>query len=156
MAIGGDSTDTLCITEIRPGTYVFYDMGQVALGSARLQDCALLCVATVLSQTRFDDGTERTITDAGKKVLTSDRRAGATTYGEVLYSPRTMIAHPHARVVALSEEHGWVDTPGGSIWAVGDSVFVVPNHACVAVATRRQLYVTDGDEVVDTWDVLAR
>ena len=148
--------DGLRITEIRPGTYVFFDATQVALGAAALQECALVCVATALSRKRFDDGTERVITDAGKKVLTSDRRPGLDTYGTVLYSPRTMIAHPHAVVSALSEEHGWVDTPGGAIWDVGDPVFVVPNHACVAVATRRQLHVVDGDEVVDTWDVVAR
>ena len=148
--------DGLRITEIRPGTYAFFDVMQVALGAARLQDCALVCVGTVLSRKRFDDGTERVITDAGKKVLTSDRRPGLDTYGTVLYSPRTMIAHPHAVVEALSEEHGWIDTPGGSIWDVGDPVFVVPNHACVAVATRRQLHLVDGDEVVETLDVVAR
>ena len=146
----------LRVTEARPGTYVFYDAGQVALGAARLQDCALVCVGTALSVRRADDGTERVITDAGKKVLTSDGRAGLPGYGSVLYSPRTMIAHPHARVTGLSEEHGFVDTPGGAIWDVGDPVFVVPNHACVAVATRRALYAVDGDEVVETWDVVAR
>lgn len=148
--------DGLRITEIRPGTYVFYDAMQVALGAARLQDCALVCVGTVLSKKRFDDGTERVITDAGKKVLTSDRRPGLDTFGTVLYSPRSMTAHPHAVVASLSEEHGWVDTPGGSIWDVGDPVFVVPNHACVAVFTCRQLYVVEGDEVVETLDVVAR
>ncbi len=148
--------DGFRITEVRPGTYVFMDGTQVALGAARLQDCALTCVGTVISKQRFDDGTERVITDAGKKVLTSDRRAGSEGFGTVLYSPRTMIAHPHAVVSGLSEEHGWVDTPGGVIWDVGDPVFVVPNHACVAVATRRQLHVVEGDEVTDVWDVVAR
>ena len=144
------------VTEIRPGTYVFYDTTQVILGAARLQDCALTCIGTVVSKERFDDGTERVITDAGKKVLTADRRAGSETYGTVLYSRRRMIAHPHARVTALSEEHGWVDTPGGSIYDVGDPVLLVPNHACVAVATRRQLYVIDGDEVGEVWETVAR
>ena len=132
------------------------DATQVALGAARLQDCALVCVGTVVSLRRFDDGTERVVTDAGKKVVTSDLRPGSATFGTVLYSPRTMIAHPHAVVSGLSEEHGWVDTPGGAIWDVGDPVFVVPNHACVAVATRRQLHVVEGDEVTDVWDVVAR
>ncbi|MEM1115539.1 MAG: alanine racemase [Bacteroidota bacterium] len=148
--------DGVRITEIRPGTYVFNDATQVALGAARLQDCALVCVGTAISKQRFDDGTERVITDAGKKVLTSDTRAGADGYGTVLYSPRTMIAHPHARVSALSEEHGWVDTLGGSTYDVGDPVFVVPNHVCVAVATRARLYVVDGDEVEAAWEVVAR
>ena len=148
--------DGFRITEVRPGTYAFMDAMQVALGAARLQDCALVCVGTVVSRRRFDDGTERVITDAGKKVLTSDLRPGSAAFGTVLYSPRTMIAHPHAVVSGLSEEHGWVDTPGGSIWDIGDPVFVVPNHACVAVATRRQLHVVEGDEVTDVWDVVAR
>ena len=156
VAAGNAERDGLWITEIRPGTYVFFDAMQVALGAARLQDCALVCVSTVLTKKRFEDGTERVITDAGKKVLTSDKRPGQETYGTVLYSPRQMTAHPHARVTSLSEEHGWVDTPGGSIWDVGDPVFVVPNHACVAVATRRQLHLVDGDEVVETVDVVAR
>ena len=144
------------VTEIRPGTYAFFDATQVALGAARLQDCALTCIGTVISKERFDDGTERVITDAGKKILTSDRRAGADTFGTVLYSRQKMIVHPHAHVTALSEEHGWVDTPGGSIYDIGDPVFVVPNHACVAVATRRELYVVDGDEVEETWATVAR
>ena len=148
--------DGFRITEIRPGTYVFHDAMQVALGAARLQDCALTCVGTVVSKKRFDDGTERVVTDAGKKTLTSDRLDAHDGFGTVLYSPRTMIAHPHALVAALSEEHGWVDTPGGAIWDVGDPVFVVPNHACVAVATQRQLVVVDGDEVLETWDLVAR
>jgi D-serine deaminase-like pyridoxal phosphate-dependent protein len=33
---------------------------------------------------------------------------------------------------------------------------VVPNHACVAVSTRRTLFAVEGDEVVGTWAVLAR
>lgn len=148
--------DGFRITEVRPGTYVFHDAMQVALGAARLQECALVCVGTVLSKRRADDGTERVVTDAGKKVLTSDTGWGVHGFGTVLYSPRTMVAHPHARVTGLSEEHGWVDTPGGAIYDVGDPVFLVPNHACVAVATRRQLYVVEGDEVVETWETVAR
>lgn len=148
--------DGFLITEIRPGNYVFLDAMQVALGAARLTDCALICVGTVVSKRRSDGGTERVITDAGKKILTSDTGRGVEGYGVVLYSPRTMAVNPHARVTGLSEEHGWVDTPGGSIYDVGDPVFIVPNHACTAVATRGQLYVVEGDEVVETWETVAR
>ena len=156
VAAGNAERDGFRITEVRPGTYAFFDTMLVALGAARLQDCALVCVGTVVSKRRFDDGTERVITDAGKKILTSDLRPESDAFGTVLYSPRTMIAHPHATVSGLSEEHGWVDTPGGAIWDVGDPVFVVPNHACVAVATRSELFVVEGDEVQDVWAVVAR
>ena len=41
--------DGFSITEIRPGTYVYYDAMQVALGTATLQDCALTVLTTVIS-----------------------------------------------------------------------------------------------------------
>jgi D-serine deaminase-like pyridoxal phosphate-dependent protein len=148
--------DGFRITEWRPGVYAFGDAQQVALGAVELRDCALVAVATVLSKRRLDDGTEQAVVDAGKKVLTADTGAGVDGYGTVLYSPRTMVANMHARMPRLSEEHGTVETPGGLIYDVGDPVFVVPNHACVAVATRPALFAVEGDEVVGTWAVLAR
>ncbi|MFO8233719.1 MAG: hypothetical protein R6U20_13800 [Longimonas sp.] len=39
---------------------------------------------------------------------------------------------------------------------VGDRLRIVPNHACVTVATQPVLYAVDRDEVVDTWPVLQR
>ncbi len=157
MAVFEPATrDGFRVTEWRPGNYVFGDAQQVALGAVDLRDCALLCVATVVSKRRFDDGTEQVIVDAGRKVLTSDTGWGVRGYGAVLYSPRTMVVNMHAWVPRLSEEHGTVETPGGVIYDVGDPVFLVPTHACVAVATRRALFAVDGDEVVGEWLVLAR
>ena len=63
---------------------------------------------------------------------------------------------PHARLTALSEEHGWVQVRGGGTYSVGDRVRVVPNHACVAVNTQDEIYLVDGDEVVHGWPVDAR
>jgi D-serine deaminase-like pyridoxal phosphate-dependent protein len=74
----------------------------------------------------------------------------------LLYNPRTMEPLPHARLTALSEEHGWVQVAGGATLSVGDRVRVVPNHACVAVHTQEVLYVVDGEAVVETWHVDAR
>ena len=144
------------VTEWRPGAYVFGDAQQVALGATSLRDCALTVVSTVVSKRRFDDGTEQVVVDAGKKILTSDTGVGVDGFGTVLYSPRTMVANMHARVARLSEEHGTVEMLGGGIYDVGDPVVVVPNHACVVVATRRELFAVEGDEVVGVWRVLAR
>lgn len=144
------------VTELRPGTYVFGDAGQAALGATTLDACALTCVATVLSRHRRADGTERLIVDAGKKALSADRAAATGGWGLVLYSPTTMLVNPHAALVALSEEHGWIDVPGGSVYRVGDPVFLVPAHACMAVAHHAALHVADGDEVVDMWATLGR
>ena len=148
--------DGFTITEARPGNYVFYDRQQVMLGTTTLDRCALTVRATVIAQHRTPTGGEMAYLDAGKKVLTTDLGWNVRDHGQILHSPHTMKPLPHARIARLSEEHGWVATPGGSIWDIGDPVFVVPNHACVAVATRRQLALVDGDEVVEMLDVVAR
>lgn len=144
------------ITEARPGNYVFYDAMQVALGAAALDQCALTVLATVVSRHRDTMGQERLFLDAGKKVFTSDTGRGTEGYGVVLYNPAERVAHPHARLVGLSEEHGWLTAPGGSTLAVGDRVQVVPNHACVTVHTQDQLFLVDDDEVLETLAVDAR
>ncbi len=144
------------ITEIRPGNYVFNDAEQVALGAATLDDCALTVYATVVSKQPDEQGGSHLFLDAGKKVFTSDTGWGTVGYGILLYNPELMKLLPHAELFALSEEHGWVRVPGAATLDVGDRVRVVPNHACVAVNTQDELFVVDGEEVVDTWTVDAR
>lgn len=144
------------VTEIRPGNYVFYDAMQVRLGAAALEDCALTAYATVISRRRERSGKERLYLDAGKKVLTTDTGFGTGDYGVILYNAAAMRAHPHARVTGLSEEHAWVEVPGGATFGVGDRVRLVPNHACTTVATQDRLYCVDGDEVQAAWPVAAR
>lgn len=148
--------DGFTVTEVRPGNYVFHDAIQVALGVAAWTDCALTVLATVVSRHRDRDGMERLYLDAGKKILTSDTGYGTDGYGQILYNARTMQPLPHARLTALSEEHGWVQVTGGATLDVGDRIRIVPNHACVAVNTQDLLYLVDGEAVVDTLPVDAR
>ncbi len=49
------------ITEVRPGTYVYFDRTQVALGAARARDCALTVLAMVVSKPARD----RIVLDCG-------------------------------------------------------------------------------------------
>lgn len=144
------------ITEIRPGNYVFHDLEQVALGSATLADCALTVYATVVSKQPDERGGSRLFLDAGKKVFTSDTGYGTPGFGVLLYNPERMIALPHADLFALSEEHGWVRVPGASTLDVGDRVRIVPNHACVVVNTQEELFIVNGEEVAERWEVDAR
>ncbi len=144
------------VSEVRPGNYVFYDAMQVGLTAARLEDCALTVLATVISKRRDRSGTERLYLDAGKKVMTSDRGYGTSGYGLLLYNAAAMRAHPHAVVTALSEEHAWVEVPGGATFGVGDRLRLVPNHACVTVNTQAQMHLVDGQDVVETVPVDAR
>ena len=75
------------LTELRPGNYVYFDRTQVALGAARLSDCALTVLATVVSKPAAD----RIILDCGSKTLTSDPARGTSPtpgYGVVLTQRR--------------------------------------------------------------------
>lgn len=144
------------ITEIRPGNYVMHDAMQVALGAATLDDCALTVLTTVVSTRPRPDGPNRAFVDAGKKILTTDTGAGTDGYGLVLRNAETRTPHPSLRVVRLSEEHGWLDGPGTSALAVGDRLRLVPNHACVTVATQSRLYVVEDGTTITSWPVSDR
>ena len=146
----------LRITEIRPGNYVFYDAMQHTLGVCPLDHCALTAYTQVVSRHRMPNGTERVFVDAGKKVFTTDTGARTSGFGIALYNAAFMREHPHVQITNLSEEHGWMQVPGGATMGVGDRLRIVPNHACVTVATQPVLYAVDRDEVVDTWPVLQR
>lgn len=107
------------VTEMRPGTYVYGDANQVALGSQALEDCALTVVATVVSVHG-----DRVIVDAGSKALPTDLRvAGVAGFGVVLNRPDLTLDR-------LNEEHGFVT--GGEA-AVGDRLVILPAHACTCV-----------------------
>jgi len=144
------------VSEIRPGNYVVNDAIQVGLEAATLADCALTALTTVVSVKERPDGPDRAFVDAGKKVFTTDTGHGTDGHGIVLRDPKTMTPHPDLRVSHLSEEHGWLEGPGAARLEVGQRLRIVPNHACVTVATQPHLHLVDGTTVVDTWSVDAR
>jgi len=148
--------DGFRITEVRPGNYVMHDAMQVALGAAALDDCALTVLTTVVSTRTRPDGPDRAFVDAGKKILTTDTGAGTDGYGLVLRDAAPRTPHSALRVARLSEEHGWLEGPDAAALTVGDRLQIVPNHACVTVATQPHLHVVEGSAVVDTWTVDAR
>ncbi len=141
------------VTEIRPGNYVMHDAMQVALGAASLSDCALTVLTTVVSTQTKPDGTQRAFIDAGKKVFTTDTGSGTDGHGIALADAATMQPHPGLHLDGLSEEHGWLTISGDADLTVGDRLRIVPNHACVTVATHDRLSIVDGETVVDAWTV---
>ncbi|MBM3771118.1 MAG: hypothetical protein FJW27_07490 [Acidimicrobiia bacterium] len=147
-------TDTPGLSEMRPGNYVYYDRTQVALGSARLDQCALTVLSTVVT-THGD----RVILDAGSKTLSSDliARAGCPGYGVVftdLASVDTINEDLH--IDRLSEEHATVRVSGGTAPRPGDRVRILPNHACVVSNLANEVALVAGTHVVERIPVAAR
>jgi len=133
------------VTEHRAGTYVFNDRMMLAAGAARLEDCALHIVSTVVSRA----GPERGILDAGSKTLTSDP-GGLEGHGLIL-------EHPQARIYKFAEEHGFLDlSTVNDRPQVGDVVRIIPNHVCVVVNMVDRLIATRGRDIVGELAVAAR
>jgi D-serine deaminase-like pyridoxal phosphate-dependent protein len=137
------------LTEIRPGNYVFMDLMQVALGVVERTEIALSVIATVVSvNDRY------AITDAGSKVLSSDRGPHGSTRLAGYGAASRLLApdEPEMPVVSLSEEHGFV-AHGGRPPRIGERLRILPNHACTVVNLARTLLVIKGDDTLSKWPV---
>jgi len=133
------------VTECRPGTYVYNDFSQVCLGVARLEDCAMTILATVVSVP--EPG--RAVVDAGSKTLSSDPlRPRSVGHGLVLGRS--------SRIARLSEEHGVIRVEEGESFRVGERVRILPNHACIVSNLHDRLVAVRKGRVEGTITVAAR
>jgi D-serine deaminase-like pyridoxal phosphate-dependent protein len=133
------------ITEYRPGTYIYNDRSLIARGACTLADCALCVAATVVSRPTPD----RAILDAGSKALSSDL-LGLSGYG-------LLRDYPDAVIQGLSEEHGHVDLSAcAEKPEVGETVLIVPNHACVVTNLFDQVHLHRSGRFIGTVPVDAR
>jgi D-serine deaminase-like pyridoxal phosphate-dependent protein len=143
------------VTELRPGNYVYYDRMQVALGSASWDDCAL----TVLARVVTTHGPDRIILDSGSKTLSSDLVKGPghqPGHGVVLAALHSSAPDESLLVERLSEEHAVVKAERSSPLRPGDLVRLVPNHSCVVSNLVDEVWLVDGEQVVERLDVSAR
>jgi len=133
------------ITEIRPGTYIFSDRDQVALGWGELDDCALTLLVTVISRPT----PTRAIVDGGSKTFSSDTVA----HGDGMGAVRN---HPDYIVSWLTEEHGILEVPPDAHLPIGTRLDIIPNHACAALNLHDRLVAVRGENVEEVWPVAAR
>jgi D-serine deaminase-like pyridoxal phosphate-dependent protein len=152
MVISAGSTPTVfdsargAVTEERPGTYVFGDRQQVALGSIEPDAPAAVIATRVVS---VDAGARRFVIDAGAKTLTKDVPAYLAGHAS--------IPELAAVVDRVSDYHGVVDVrDGGPLPDIGDVVLAVPNHICPVVDLFATFLVARNGAIVDTWRVDAR
>jgi len=129
-------------TEIRPGTYVFYDASSLAATLCGEADCALRVLATVVSTAVPG----QCVIDAGSKTFSSDQTVGVGTFGHFIGRPWTMRK--------LNEEHGYVEIDGEP--RVGEKVWVVPSHVCATVNLHDEIWYGRRARVEGSWKVAAR
>lgn len=112
------------VTEIRPGNYIFNDYIQVSMGVAKISDCALRVLSSIISKPTKN----RVIIDAGSKSLGVEKGKGNLIkgYGHII--------NKKARIKKLSEEHGIIgNIQKGVNFKLGEKIQIIPNHACFTV-----------------------
>ena len=129
-------------TEIRPGTYVFYDASSLHAKVCVEDDCALRGLTTVVSTAVPG----QCVIDAGSKTFSSDQTFGVGTYGHFPGRSWTMRK--------MNEEHGYVEIDGKP--RVGEKVWVVPSHCCATVNLHDEIWYGRRGRVDGSWKVAAR
>ena len=122
-------------TEMQCGSYLFMDACYRQLNLSFRN--ALFLLTTVVSTKR-----DRIVTDGGTKSLGMDQ--GDPVF--VGYEGCDTRVH---------EEHGMIIAPGHNA-KINDKIRYIPGHCCTAMNSHDRIYVVDGDEVADVWDIVSR
>jgi D-serine deaminase-like pyridoxal phosphate-dependent protein len=134
------------ITEIRPGTYVFYDVVHASY-IGHTDHCAATILSTISSKTDED----RVVADAGAKSMTIDQRTSGVVKTEGFGKIKN---HPYLLIKKLSDEHALI-TPGSSL-NIGDLIEIIPNHICPTVNLYNNAYGVRDGKVEKIFNVTAR
>ena len=136
------------ITEVRPGTYVFFDRMTCRQGTSAPGEIALSILATVVSRPAPD----LAIIDAGSKTFCGDvipANAGLTGYAVTVDGQSGIVER-------MNEEHGIVRLTNGYSPAIGEKLAFFPNHVCTTVNLSDELVIVQRGRVKDIWRVAAR
>jgi D-serine deaminase-like pyridoxal phosphate-dependent protein len=121
------------VTEMQAGSYALMDTAYAALPDVPFEQ-ALTVLATVVS-----------VNPAGWAVADAGLKAFGMDHGNP--------SLPGASVLYCSDEHVVFSVQEGAPPAVGDRVRLLPAHVDPTCALHERMWVVDGDEVVDCWDV---
>ena len=128
---GTYDTNTWC-TEIQAGSYTLMDTQYTQLDLPFRQ--ALGVLATVISV----NPNGWIVADAGLKSLGMDHGDPSWDLGDVFF---------------CSDEHTTLAPHDLAAWSVGDQVRLFPAHVDPTVAKHEQMWLVDGDTVLDRWPV---
>lgn len=147
------------VTEVRAGTFVFFDLFMTGLGVCTLDEIALSVLTTVVSHQR-DKGW--ILVDAGWMALSRDRgtakQAADQGYGLVC----DVLGRPYKDLlmVEANQEQGILAIRSGSTATlpdlqVGSLVRILPNHACATSSQHRRYNVIEAGstQVLAEWPI---
>jgi 3-hydroxy-D-aspartate aldolase len=139
------------ITEIEPGSFVFGVSPEgTGYGFRTMNDVYFKSSLSVLTQIIGTNFSDRVVTDAGQKVMSSGAAPLVRVDGEIIECER----------VSLSEEHGTVQFKEGSEvrkrlrW--GQKIEFIPSHCCTAINQHDNLLVIKDGKLAAVWPITAR
>jgi D-serine deaminase-like pyridoxal phosphate-dependent protein len=137
------------VNQVRPGIFAFNDLGQIALGNATYETCAIRILSTIVSRPT----SETAVIDAGSKSLSADLLPAKEHRSE--YPGYGLIVGKLGWIVdALSEEHGmlkWVGKGSPEVMNIGDQIQIIPNHVCTVFSSLNESVVVSKGKVVNRW-----
>ena len=157
VSIGATPSVMLCdepeqyegVTELRLGTYIFFDVGQSnAIGD--FSRCAATVLASVISKPYGD----RVVLDAGAKALVSQNRpsgiCATNGFGAVKGAE-------HITVDNLYDEYAVLNSAEFRDGVqIGDKVGIIPSHICPTVNLYDKAYLVSGGRVIGEIPVACR
>lgn len=130
------------ITEVRPGTYVFYDYMMFKENACEFDEITCRFYATVVSV----PSNEYCVIDGGTKTFPMDIILNVEPYyytGYAYIEGREDIA-----LTKMYEEHGIITSKNSTIdFKVGDVIELVPIHICTAINMQNEVYLYDGENL---------
>lgn len=137
------------ITELRIGTYIFFDVGQSkAIGDFRH------CSATVLASVISKPYAQRVVLDSGAKALVSQNRPAGICATKGFGAIK---GAEHINVDSLFDEHAVLNSEEfRDMVEVGDKVEVIPSHICPTVNLYDRAYLVSKGKVLGTVPVECR
>lgn len=149
--------DLTGVTEVRAGTFVFFDLFMSGLGVCKLDDIAISVLASVVSHQR-DKGW--ILVDAGWMAMSRDRGTAKQRLDQGYGLVCDLAGRPYIDLVMIeaSQEQGILEIRPGSDaplpdLPVGSLVRILPNHACATSSQHDRYNVigADSNEIVEQW-----
>lgn len=155
VSVGSTATAIPCacvpgVTEVRPGTYIFYDTMQAEKGA-----CDETMFAAHVDVTVISVKGSLVVIDAGSKSISTDCQPEKPPYNFKGFGK--VLRHENLILYAMTEEHGMLENLSPSdVLRVGDRLSIVPNHICTTVNLYNHAYLTQNGTVIKRLDILAR
>ena len=126
-----------------PGTFIYWDKGYATTLKEQNFKPAALVITRVVSL----PSSNKICLDLGHKSIASENE---------LYKRVHLLGAPDLQFVSQSEEHLVLAAAKDHHYKVGDVFYGIPHHICPTCALYESALVSENQQIVDEWSILAR